>query len=437
MGKRRAGFGPQNRRSGDTVGIATAVGETAPSFATARHLAAKPKWSFWTKACISMLLAMILVITFVLAAYLKLDNNIQSAELYQPGEIHTSEPVVDDSSPIDILVVGTDTRTGADSRFGGEDLSAGEGFADVMLAVHISGNRQRVTVVSIPRDTIASFPGCVDAAGGPPWPATDAQMLNVALKMGGPSCLRKTLGDLSGISFGHFMVADFNAVIELTNIVGGVEVCVDQPIDDAKSLLALPAGNSTIQGEQALAFLRTRSAFGDASDLARITAQQGFLSSLVRKMKSEATLTNIPKLYAIAEAVTKNITLDTSLAHIPALLQMANRLKDVNTANVTFITAPNEPYTYDTNRVQLQTEPASRLFQAIIADQDISTSVRTEPTTSPPSQSLDNPPPPVVPQENLDPTDSPAPIISSATAGTDQFEGQNADQHSCQKTSGF
>ncbi len=280
----------------------------------------------WAKAGIALTLVVVLAVGVGVAGYFKLSNNIQSADLYQPGETYASAPPVDDYSPVDILVVGTDTRSGADSRFGSETDSSGEGQADVMMAVHLSGDRQRVTVVSIPRDTIAPFPGCVDASGGDPWPAADAQILNAALKMGGPSCLRKTLGDLAGISFGHFMVADFNAVIDLSNTVGGVEVCVDQPINDPKSQLNLPAGTSTVQGESALAFLRTRGSFGDASDLARITAQQGFLSSLVRKIKSEDTLTNIPKLYSIADTLTKNVTLDKSLANIPALLQLASRL---------------------------------------------------------------------------------------------------------------
>ena len=413
MGKRRAGVEPQ-----------------------ARHLSLKKKPTIWAKIGIALLLVLVLVLGAGAAAYLKLQNNIQSEDLYQPGETQTSAPPEDDKSPIDILVVGTDTRSGADSRYGSVDDSGGEGFADVMMAVHVSGDRQRVTVVSIPRDTVAPFPGCVDAAGGDAWPAMDAQMLNAALKMGGPSCLRKTLGDLTGISFGHFMVADFNAVVDLSNTVGGVEVCVDQPIDDLKSHLKLPAGNSTIQGEDALAFLRTRSAFGDSSDLARITAQQGFLSSLVRKIKSEDTLTNIPKLYSIADTVTKNVTLDKSLANIPALLQLASRLKDVDTQNVSFVTVPNEAYIYDSNRVQIQEEPAKRLFQAIIADQDIAKSVGPQPSgdSSAPAQTETSATEPTAeaPEATLN-----APSETTPPAVTEPLNGQNADQQTCQKASGF
>jgi anionic cell wall polymer biosynthesis LytR-Cps2A-Psr (LCP) family protein len=167
------------------------------------------------------------------------------------------------------------------------------------------------------------------------------------------------------------MVADFNAVVDLTNTLGGVQVCVNAPIVDPLSTLNLPKGNSLIQGEQALAFLRTRHGFGDGSDLGRIKAQQGFLASMVRKIKSDGTLTDIPKLYSIADTVTKNLTVDNDLASIPALLDMANRLKSIDPQNVTFVTAPNEPYVLDPNRVQLQEQTAQLLFRAVAADEDV------------------------------------------------------------------
>lgn len=441
MGKRRDRIEPPNQPHDEDIVASGANGAGANTAVPGKHLSSKRKLTIWAKARITLAVLIALVLGTGSVAYFRLQNNIQTADLYQPGETQTPKPPVDDKSPVntnplDILVVGTDTRAGADSRFGSEDVSSGEGNADVMMAVHVSGDRQRVTIVSIPRDTMAPFPGCVDAAGGDPWPPMDTQILNVALKMGGPSCLRKTLGVLTGISFAHFMIADFRAVIDLTNAVGGVEVCVDQAIDDFDSRLKLPAGNSTIQGEDALAFLRTRHAFGDASDLSRITAQQGFLSSLVRKIKREATLTNIPKIYSIADTVTKNVTLDTSLANIPALLQMASRLKDVDTEDVSFVTVPNEPYVYDENRVQLQDTSAKQLFQAIIDDKDISTSVATDPTEEA-SPSIQNDTKPIE-SASQDPSAGEAsPTASPAPAVTDPLKGQTANQQTCQKSSGF
>jgi LCP family protein required for cell wall assembly len=408
-----------------------------------RHLQPKRRMRWWIKGIVALTVVVLLGCAVLAAGYLKLQNNIQQSELYQPGETPTGPPQDDDKNPIDILIMGTDTRDGADSDFGTAAESTGEGNADVMMALHISGDRQRATVVSIPRDTIAPFPGCVDAAGREPHPALDAQILNASLSLGGPSCTRKTIEAATGLTFEHFMVADFHAVIDMTNAVGGVPVCVDQAVDDHDSRLKLPAGESVIQGEDALAFLRTRHAFGDASDLSRITAQQSFLSALVRKIKGENTLTNLPKLYSIADTVTKNVTLDKSLASIPAMLKMATRLQSIKPENVTFVTVPHEPWVEDSNRVQLQAEPAARLFKAINDDVDITKTVAspsaapTNPETTP--EAVETPA-----AGTTEPAQDPADTAGEPDAGeqspaatppADSFEGQNANQSSCQVTS--
>ena len=123
------------------------------------------------------------------------------------------------------------------------------------------------------------------------------------------------------------MMADFNAVKELSKTVGGVEVCISDAVYDPDSRLRLPKGTSKVQGEQALAFLRARHAFADGGDLGRIKAQQGLLPSLTRKMKSDGTLSNPVKMLEIADVVTKNLTIDEGLASIPTLLTVGNRVK--------------------------------------------------------------------------------------------------------------
>ena len=97
----------------------------------------------------------------------------------------------------------------------------------------------------------------------------------------------RTVKEVTGISVDHFMMADFNAVKTLTTAVGGVEVCVAKDVNDKESKLKLPAGEPQVEGEQALAFVRTRHSFGNQGDLDRIKVQQQFLGSLMRKMKSE------------------------------------------------------------------------------------------------------------------------------------------------------
>jgi hypothetical protein len=141
--------------------------------------------------------------------------------------------------------------------------------------------------------------------------------------------------------------------------------------------LRLPKGTSTVQGEQALSFVRTRHAFGDGGDLGRIKAQQGFLSSLTRKIKSDGTLTNPARMLGIADAITKNLTIDEGLASVPTLLTVGNRLKNIDVGKVAFVATPTAPAEADPNRLQLAEPAASQLFAAMRKDVDL-----TDPTGS-------------------------------------------------------
>ena len=357
-----------------------------------RHLRRRSPARRWLLICSASVAVICLVVGgWAGVGYWTLQNNIRSADLLQPGQSHLAEPADNtqaaddnvDDGPVNILVLGTDTRAGADSTFGSVDDSSGYGNSDVNIIVHIAADRKSAVVVSIPRDTMAPYPGCTDPQTGTVTPPSSAQIINTALKLGGPSCTLKTIEALTGIKIDHFLVADFNAVVDLTNTLGGVPVCVSAPINDPQSMLDLPAGTSVIQGQQALAFLRTRHGFGDGSDLDRIKAQQSFLAAMVRKITTEGTLANIPKLYSIADTVTKNLTVDKSLANIPALLGIANRVRNIGPANVAFVTAPNEPYVLDPNRVQLQAPQSTDLFAAIAADTNISAALGAATTTAP------------------------------------------------------
>ncbi len=136
------------------------------------------------------------------------------------------------------------------------------------------------------------------------------------------------------------MVADFNAVKTLTSAVGGVEVCLAKDIDDPDSHLNLPAGKHTIEGEDALAFVRTRHSVGFGGDLSRIELQQQFLSSLMRKLKSNDTLTSPTKMVKLAEAGTKALTVDAKLDDIGKLKDLGLELGKLNIKNLTFATVP-------------------------------------------------------------------------------------------------
>lgn len=315
----------------------------------------------WALISLAMGLAVVLVVGG-LGVY-RLQQNLMTSPLNLGNDQST------DDGPMDILIMGSDTRQGeGNEQYGDVEYGNGDGRTDVMMLLHISENRDNVTVVSFQRDLIVDIPECTDPTTGEVYEAVDNAMLNTAAENGGPGCTVATINQMTGLSIDHFMLADFNAVTELSRTVGGVEVCVNQAVDDPKSGLELPAGVSTIEGEQALAFLRSRAAFGDGGDESRIRSQQQFMASLARKVKEEGTLTNPGKLYEIADVMTSNLHVDEDLGNITRIVSIAGMMSGVDLANVVFVAAPSEVYPLDPNRLQLAEPQAEELFHILRAD---------------------------------------------------------------------
>lgn len=244
---------------------------------------------------------------------------------------------------INLLVIGTDKRTGAGNEKYGDSGSVGH--ADTTILLHVSRDRSNATAMSIPRDMIVDIPDCPtqqEDGSTKTIPATSDVRFNTSLGQDGrtPSCTMRTVTKLTGITPDHFMVADFNAVKTLSTAIGGVKVCLAKPIKDKKSKLNLPEGEHTIEGEQALAFLRTRYSVGLGSDLSRIELQQQFLSSMIRQMKSEDTLTDPGKVLSLAEAATDALSVDSKIADIKKLASLGQEVGKVKTKNITFTTVP-------------------------------------------------------------------------------------------------
>ncbi len=180
----------------------------------------------------------------------------------------------------------------------------------------------------------------------------------------------RTVTELTGVKPDNFMVADFNAVKTLTSAVGGVEVCLGKDIDDPDSHLKLPAGEHTLEGEQALAFVRTRHSVGTGGDLSRIEIQQQFLSSLMRKLKSNDTLTSPSKMVKLAEAGTEALTVDSKLNSIGKLKDLGLELGKLDTKNLTFTTVPVRDNPTETVKatVVLDESKAPQVFDMIAND---------------------------------------------------------------------
>jgi LCP family protein required for cell wall assembly len=272
-----------------------------------------------------------------------------------------------------ILVIGTDKRTGEGNEGYGDKGSSGH--ADTTILLHVAKDRSNATALSIPRDLIVDIPDCpteLEDGTQRTVPGLRGVRFNRSLGESGrdPSCTMRTVRENTGIKVDHFMMADFNAVKTLTTAVGGVKVCVAKPIDDKQSKLVLPKGESTVQGEQALAFLRTRKSFGNSGDLDRIKVQHQFLGSLMRNMSSSDTLTNPAKLVKLAEAATEALTVDTAIGDVGTLKDVALELKKVPPKNITFTTVPvkDNPAEKIKATVVFNEATAPQVFQTIKND---------------------------------------------------------------------
>jgi LCP family protein required for cell wall assembly len=276
---------------------------------------------------------------------------------------------------VNLLIAASDTRSGQGDAWGTTDDSAGVGNNDVTMLLHLSQDHTHAEVISFPRDLIIDFPKCPDGSGG--WiGARDGAQLNTSLSEGGPNgglaCTVSVIEQLTGLTIPFAGWIKFEGVVAMSNAVGGVQVCIGgDGIHDPDTSLDLPPGDVTLQGQQAVEFLRTRHGVGDGSDLNRISNQQVFLSALVRTIMSNDTLTNPLKVWGLAKAATQYFQFSDTLTSPATLVQMALALKGLNWNDITFMQYPTLTDPDDTNRVIPDESSAQTLMDALRADQPV------------------------------------------------------------------
>ncbi|MWB98104.1 LCP family protein [Agromyces seonyuensis] len=248
------------------------------------------------------------------------------------------------------LLLGSDKRP-ADGAFGDPELESGV-LNDVNMLLHISQDHSHVEVVSFPRDMLIDVPGCTNPETGYDVPAQYDVKINTVLDSGGPACVVDAVSQLVGVDIPFAGVVEFYAVAALSDVIGGVEVCVAEQIDDDYTGVHLSPGYHSLQGMDALQFLRTRHGVGDGSDLGRISNQQIFMSSLVRTMEQRGVLGDPAQLYGIAKAILgeQYLTLSTTLQNPLRLVSIARALQAIDLGKVAFIQYPTV-YTSDFSAV--------------------------------------------------------------------------------------
>lgn len=306
-------------------------------------------------------------------AYVTLNGNLKGVDIDAALGTHRPDDV--DNGSEDILVLGSDSRSGANAAYGTDE---GAARADTAMVVHVDEGHTSASVVSVPRDTLVDRPACTNATTGEQVPAAHQTMFNSAYQTGGPACAVKTVEAMSGIRMDHYLEVDFTGFKKLVDELGGVEITTSQAIDDPDSHLALKPGTHTLSGEQSLGLVRTRHSVGDGSDLGRIQLQQAFMKALMDQAKSVGVFSSPKKLFGLADAATKAVTTDSALASVKQLTSFANGLKGLGSSDVDMVTLPVEYDPADPNRVLPQEKAGRQVWAALKQDKPIPASATAQ-----------------------------------------------------------
>ncbi|GAA3390903.1 LCP family protein [Streptomyces roseoviridis] len=297
--------------------------------------------------------------------YYRLNGNLQGVDIN--AQLGKDRPEDVDNGSMDILVLGSDSRSGANGAYGRDE---GAARSDTAMVLHVQEGHTRASVVSIPRDTLVDRPECTDRKGAVV-PAGHRAMFNTAYEVGGPACAVKTVEAMSGIRMDHYVEVDFTGFKKLVDELGGVEITTTRAIRDSKSHLDLPPGTHTLDGEQSLGLVRTRKGVGDGSDLGRIQLQQAFMRAFLDRVKDVGVLTNPKTLLDLADTATKAITPDSELDSVNELTAFAKGLSGLGADDVHMITLPVEYDPLDPNRVVPLQAQGREVWKALKADRPI------------------------------------------------------------------
>lgn len=317
---------------------------------------------------LTIVLAMALSAVAVLAyAVLGLFTSIDTVELGNQGPQASAVSAADVNldGELNIMIVGSDSRAGQFIQDGNE----GE-LNDVNLLLHVSADHKQATVISFPRDLMLPIPSCPGPDGEENYySAMSEQQLNSAMQYGGLPCVVRTIEELTGMDIPYAGLVTFDGVVAISNALGGVNVCLSAPIVDPKTDLDLPAGNVTLQGQQALQFLRTRYGVGDGGDTSRISNQQVFMSALARQLKSEKTLSDPVRVYALAKAGVENMQLSSSMANVKFMQALASTVKNIDLDKINFVQYPTFSHPYQSGRLTPDYQSAKVLFEVLRSGQ--------------------------------------------------------------------
>jgi LCP family protein required for cell wall assembly len=391
----------------------------------AAQLPAPARRFSWVKAvAISTAVLVLAVAGVAWYAYQHLSGNIttdttaetelKAQESQRPSEAPTSAE--------NILLIGSDSRSDGNDKYGPD---SGTQRSDTTILLHLSADRSNATAVSIPRDLMTHVPECTKADGS--HVSATFEQFNWAFQFGGAACTIRAVEQLTGVRIDHHLTVDFSGFKNMVNAVGGVDVCVPEPVHDRDAHLDLPAGRQKLNGEQALGYVRLRHSVGDGSDTERIGRQQDFLASLVKKVQSNGVLLNPTKVYPLLNAATKSLTADPGLNSLSELYKLAQSLQKIPAGQIHFVTTPVEQYVADHDRDQLVQPDADRLFAAVHDDQPVRVSADGSSAGSGTGTGTGTKAPTNSPSAGQDPSGT----ATQTPSNTPTYKGTTADRKLC------
>lgn len=311
-------------------------------------------------------------------------DRVVDINAYVSDEQNKATPDSFEGRAVNILVVGTDSRNGASGNIGAGDEDEVPGLRnDSTMVIHVSADRSRVQVVSIPRDTLVDIPSCKHRDGSTSDPMSN-EMFNNAMFYGadggntdediapGIACVKATVEKMSGMPIDAFMVVNFAGFINMIDALGGIWFNIPERIEDESASLFIDAGCWKLDGTQSLAYMRSRKGQGDGSDISRIGRQQQLISAMLREIQSKDYVTDSGALLTFLQAAIASVNVSSNLGDARAdLTLLLNVLSKTERANIQFVTMPVEEPSWDPNR-RIASEPmAHNVWNALKNDQGL------------------------------------------------------------------